>query len=126
MRGYVVADGSEAVLPLRVFDPGRGGRQADAQAVIDTGFTGHLTPSVEVVSSLALPELGSEELVLADGSTEIASVHRATVEWHGRSRTVPVLAVGGDPLIGMALLAGSRLGMDTVPGGEVVIEELQG
>lgn len=123
MRGRVVADGSEAVLPLRIFDPGQGGREADIQAVIDTGFTGHLTLSVELTSSLSLPELGSEEMVLADGRTEIASVHRATVEWHGRSRTVPALAVGSESLIGMALLAGSRFEMDTVPGGEVLIEE---
>lgn len=123
MRGRVVADGSEAVLPVRIFDPGRGGKQADTEAVIDTGFTGHITLPGEVVSYLALPELGSEEMVLADGRTEIASVHRATVEWHGRSRMVPLLAVEGDPLLGMALLAGSRLRMDAVPGGAVVIEE---
>lgn len=123
MRGRVVADGSEAVLPLRVFDPGQGGGQADIEAVIDTGFTGHLTLPAGVVNALALPELGSEELVLADGSTEISSVHRATVEWHGRNRPIPALAIGGDPLIGMALLAGSRFEMEAVPGGEVVIEE---
>ena len=97
MRGRVVADGSEAVLPLRVFDPGRGGRQSNLRAVIDTGFTGHLTLSAEVVTSLSLPELGSEEIVLADGRAEIASVHRATIEWHGRPRTVPALAIEGDP-----------------------------
>jgi clan AA aspartic protease len=123
MRGRVVADGSEAILSVRVFDPGRGGTQADVQAVIDTGFTGYITLPARLVRFLALPELGSEELVLADGSTEIAYVHRATVEWHGRPRTVPALAIGGDPLIGMALLAGSRLEMDAVPGGEVVIAE---
>lgn len=93
-------------------------------AVLDTGFTGHLTLPVETVGSLALPELGSEVLVLADGSTEIASVHRATVEWHGRGRTVPALAVGGEPLLGMAMLAGSRLTMDATPGGDVLIAEL--
>jgi len=123
MRGSVVADGSEAILPLRVYDPGRGGGRADLRTVIDTGFTGHLTVPAELASSLALPELGLEEVMLADGSTEVASVHRATVEWHGRSRTIPVLAVGDDPLIGMALLAGSRLMIDAVPGGEAVIEE---
>ena len=79
MRGRVVADGSEAVLAVRVFDPGRGGRQADVEAVIDTGFTGHLTLPIAVVSALALPELGFEEIVLADGRTEIATVHPATV-----------------------------------------------
>jgi clan AA aspartic protease len=124
MRGRVVADGSEAVLLILVFDLGRGSRQTNIEAVIDTGFTGHLTLPAEVVGSLALPELGTEEIVLADGSEEIVSVHRATVEWHERSRTVPALAVGGDPLIGMALLAGSRLRMDAVPSGEVVIEQL--
>lgn len=40
MRGSVAADGSEAVLSLCVLDPGRGGGQAEVQAVIDTGFTG--------------------------------------------------------------------------------------
>ncbi len=124
MRGRVVADGSEAVLLMRVFEPGRGGRQADVEVVIDTGFTGHLTLPVGVASSLALPELGFEEIALADGRTEIASVRRASVEWYGCSRTIPVLAVEGDPLLGMALLSGSRLRMDAVPGGAVSIEEL--
>jgi clan AA aspartic protease len=123
MRGQVVADGTEAVLPLRVFDPGLGGARADVQAVIDTGFTGHIALPARAVRSLALPELGSEELMLADGSMEITTVHRAAVEWHGRPRTVPALAVGAEPLIGMALLAGSRLVMDAVPGGDVVVEE---
>jgi clan AA aspartic protease len=122
----VVADGSEALLPVRVFDPGLGGARIEVRAVIDTGFTGHIALPARTVRSLALPELGSEELVLADGTTEIATVHRATVEWHGRPRTVPALAVGAEPLIGMALLAGSRLVMDAVPGGEVVLEERQG
>jgi clan AA aspartic protease len=85
MRGRVVADGSEAVLLIRVFDPGRGSRQTNIEAVIDTGFTGHLTLPAEVVGSLALPELSTEEIMLADGSKEIASVPRATVEWHGRA-----------------------------------------
>lgn len=94
------------------------------EAVIDTGFTGHLALPVAMVTSLDLPELGLEEITLADGRVEIVSVHRATVEWHGRGRTVPVLAVEGDPLLGMAQLAGSHLRMDAVPGGAVVIEEL--
>ncbi len=123
MRGRVTTDGSEALLPVRVFDPGLGGGHADIEAVIDTGFTGHLTLPTGMVSSLSLPELGSEEMVLADGRTEIASVHRGTVEWHGHGRTVPALAVGDDPLLGMALLAGSRLQLDAVPGGAVMIEE---
>ncbi len=37
--------------------------------VVDTGFTGHLTPQPETVESLALPVVGSAESILADGST---------------------------------------------------------
>ena len=125
MRGRVADDGGEAVLPVVVSDPGRGGTGADVEAILDTGFTGHLTLPAGTVGALDLPGLGSEELLLADGSTEIASVHRATVEWHGRSRTVPALALGGDPLIGMAMLCGSRLTMDATPGGDVLVEELR-
>jgi predicted aspartyl protease len=81
MCGRVVADCSEAVLLILVFDPGRSGRQTNIEAETDTHFTGHLTLPAEVVGSLALPELGTEEIVLADSSKEIASVHRATGEW---------------------------------------------
>jgi len=55
MRGRVVADRSEAVLLILVFDPGRSGRQTNIEAVTDTDFTGHLTLPAEVVGSLALP-----------------------------------------------------------------------
>jgi len=34
------------------------------------------------------------------------------------------LATEGGPLVGMGLLRGSRLGIDVVPGGSVVVEEL--
>jgi predicted aspartyl protease len=73
--------------------------RADVRTVIDTGFTGHITLPARTVSSLALPELGSEELLLADGTTEIATAHCATVEWHDSPRPVPALAVGTEPLI---------------------------
>lgn len=124
MRGSVNAEGSEAVLAVRVFDPGGDGRVVDAEAVIDTGFTGHLTLPPNTVSSFALPELWYEELVLADGSREIATVHRTTIIWHGRRRSVPVHAVPGDILLGMAMLSGSRLQLNSAPGGEVTIGEM--
>jgi hypothetical protein len=36
---------------------------------------------------------------------------------------VAVIAAEGQPLIGMALLRGSRLILDAEPGGEVLVEE---
>ena len=53
MRGRVVADGHEAVIGLQV--SGRdSGLTVDVVAVIDTGFTGHLTLPPDVVRSLSL------------------------------------------------------------------------
>lgn len=124
MYGSVSAEGREAVLAIRVFDPGGDEQTADVGAVIDTGFTGHLTLPPDMAVSLALPESWSEELVLADGSREIATVHRATVIWHGRRRSVPVHSVPGDILLGMAMLSGSRLQPDAAPNGEVIVEEM--
>ncbi len=92
------------------------------EAVLDTGFTGHLLPPPSVVSELSLPRIGSSRPTLADGSIGLMSVHLAQVVWHGRERPVRVLASEGGSLIDMALLHGSRLEMDVVPGGEVVIE----
>ena len=107
---------------------GQDGRSADIEAVIDTGFDGHLLLPPSVVSSLSLPRIGSARPTLADGSIVLMTVHVAEVLWHGRSRPVRVLAAGQGPsggaLVGMALLRGSRLRVDVVPGGSVLVEEL--
>ena len=44
--------------------------------------------------------------------------------WHGQGLEVPVLQADGGPLIGMALLNGSRVIMDVVKDGQVKIEKL--
>ncbi len=67
MFGAVTAD-DEAVLVVTVAGLS-GRREAHVEVVVDTGFTGHLTPRPETVESLALPVIGSAESVLADGST---------------------------------------------------------
>jgi clan AA aspartic protease len=122
MRGTVTA-GGEAVLTVRIV--GEDERSADVEAVIDTGFDGHLLLPPSVVSSLSLPRIGSARPTLADGSVVLMTVHVAEVLWHGRSRPVRVLAAkGGATLVGMALLRGSRLRVDVVPGGSVSVEEL--
>lgn len=72
MRGRVVYGGREIEMPVTVF----GGFASDlsrrisveVEAVIDTGFTGHLTLPPVVVCSLNLSERGFVEVELADGS----------------------------------------------------------
>lgn len=122
MRGRVVADGHEAVIGLRVSDPDSG-VTIDVEAVMDTGFTGHLTLPHDVVRALALPEWGFVDVELADGTTATLSVYQARIVWHDRPRRIPVYGADGDPLLGMALLRGSTVTMTVVPDGAVEIVE---
>jgi clan AA aspartic protease len=122
MRGRVVAGGREAVIGLRV-----SGRESAAdvevEAVIDTGFTGHLTLPPDVVRALSLPVRGSVDAELADGGTTTLTVYDALVLWHDRRRRVPVYGSDGAAFVGMALLRGSTLTVEVMPGGAVEIVE---
>lgn len=117
------------MLPLRVVAPTSAqdapevSQSTDVEVVIDTGFTGYLMLPPATVDALSLPFLGTTPATLADGSTAALDVYEARVVWHGRERPVDVLASEGGGLIGMALLYGSRLTIDVVPGGLVVIDE---
>lgn len=121
MHGNVDARAREASLVLRV--RGRSGVSSDVRASVDTGFTGGLCLSPDLVRSLSLPLIGRGVAVLADGSAVETRVYRAHVIWHGEERTTGVLATAGGSLIGMSLLRDSKLTIAIVPGGEVEIEE---
>jgi clan AA aspartic protease len=110
----------EAIVELEVAGP-TGQRQA-VEAVIDTGYNGHLTLPANIVSSLGLPFAGHRRGKLADGSVTILEVHLATVSWHGRQRDVLVLRAAGGALLGMALLEGSRLTVDVFEDGTVTVD----
>lgn len=122
MRGRVVSDGREAVIAITV-PGGFTNGVVEVEAVIDTGFTGHLTLPPEVVRSLSLLRQGFVEVELADGGNATLEVFEARILWHGRPRRVPVYEAGGSPLVGMSLLRGSRLTVEVVPGGMVAVEE---
>lgn len=94
--------------------------------MLDTGFTDRLTLPPGLVADLNLPLLGSASVVLADGSTQALPMYRARLLWQGHECAVRAYAAPGDPLVGMALLRGSWLTVDVMPGGAVRIEELPG
>jgi clan AA aspartic protease len=113
MRGRIVSGGREAVVALRVLGPagrhageGNSSEAVEVEAVIDTGFTRHLTLPRAMVRSLALPRRGFVDVELADGRTTALDVYEARVLWHGRPRPIPVYETGetGGPLVGMSLL----------------------
>ena len=124
ITGTVTPDGGEAMIALHLVSLGRGGRSTDARAVIDTGFTDWLTLPPDVVRYLELPLRGSADVMLADGSVAALRIYRVGLVWHGRHLQARAYEAPGGPLIGMGLLRGSRLEIDVVPGGSVVVEEL--
>lgn len=124
MRGTVTSDGREAVLRVEVLSE-EGITSLQVETVVDTGFTGHLTLPTATVEALGLPNIGSAESILADGSLVMEDVCLARVFWHGEERPVRVLVADAPPLLGMALLRGSELRVECLGGGEVNIEKLE-
>jgi clan AA aspartic protease len=124
MRGTVAAEGNEALLGVEVLSQA-GSSSLRVEALVDTGFTGHLTLPRATVDALGLPIIGSAESILADGSLVMEDVCLARVLWHGAERPVRVLVADATPLLGMALMRGSELRVECVGGGEVSVERLE-
>jgi len=118
IKGVVNSD-LEAVVGLQVI--GEKARKRRIEAIVDTGFTGHLTLPPSVIHSLKLFWLGREEAMLADGSVDNFDVYLATIVWEGQRRSVFVEAADTEPLLGMDLLAGHHVEMDVIEGGEIII-----
>src|SRR5262245_49239554 len=87
-------------------------------AVIDTGYNGYLTLPGNLVSALQLAFAGHRRATLADGSVVVLDVYLASVIWYGQQKDVLVSQAAGTPLIGMAMLRGSRLSIEVTDGGD--------
>ena len=110
----------EAVVTLPLQDSS--GQTREVEAVVDTGFNGYLTLPPMLVEDLDLPVVGDSEATLADGSQAAFDVYGVTVLWDGQPMYVETGAVGGEPLVGMALLDRHNLNIDVEDGGRVVIQ----
>jgi clan AA aspartic protease len=119
MTGRVTAL-REATLCLTVIGPDQ--RPQAVDTVLDTGFNGFLTLPSHVVHTLRLPFVGHRRATLGDGSIAVLDLYLATVLWHEQEREVLVLQADGGPLVGMALLYGSRVVLHIVDDGDVLIE----
>ncbi|MUG94617.1 clan AA aspartic protease [Scytonema sp. UIC 10036] len=122
MHGFV-NQSCEAVIRVAV-------SRADApkqtiEAVIDTGFTGFLSLPSTTIESLGLPWIFRDVATLGDGSEAIFEMYRAIVIWDSQPRVVDVAASEADPLVGMSLLYGFKLEIETVEGGSVIIKALR-
>ncbi|MEH2408683.1 clan AA aspartic protease [Nostoc sp.] len=93
--------------------------------VIDTGFTEFLSLPPTAVTLLGFPFVYDMYANLANNSNVILPVHQATIIWwNGEEREVNVLATGGLPLLGIALLDKHELVIQFIEGGLVTIYKL--
>ena len=114
--------GREAFVQMLIVD--KANIEQPVVAVLDTGFTGYLALPQSLIGQLGLASESEGRITLADGSVQMHDIYRTVVVWHGERQTVPIMGMGDKPLIGMRLLAGSRVTMDVVDGGAVTIEPL--
>jgi clan AA aspartic protease len=112
----------EATLPL-VVGNSSGQRQA-VGTVIDSGFDGFLSLPSEIIIRLGLPWTISNPATLGDDSEIVFDFYTGTVIWDGQYREIDIAESETEPLLGMAMLYGYRLQIDTVEGGIVKIEVL--
>jgi len=112
----------EAIIKFAVL--GKNNQRQGISAVIDTGYTGFLTLPSTVIKALGLVWYMQQEGVLADGSVCMFNVYEASVLWDGLVRTVEINESETDPLVGMGLLEGYELKIQTVAGGLVTITAL--
>lgn len=93
-------------------------------AVIDTGFTSFLSLPPSIITDLGLPWHYRDIGTLGNGSEAVFEIYKAAVIWDGKDQIVDVAASDADPLVGMGLLYGFKLQIETIEGGTVRIEAL--
>ena len=120
MQG-VVNQSCEAILPIVVKN---NTTTQLIDAVIDTGFSGFLTLPPNVIAALDLTWKGRDVATLGDGTSCIFDVYIATVIWDGQYRIIDINESETVSLIGMRLLRGYDLRIQTIEGGTVAIEAL--
>jgi predicted aspartyl protease len=119
LTGRVTSDLEARVFLAFVGSAGR----VPVEAMIDTGFNGHVTVSPELAVRLGLIDDGIIETELGDGTAVMLRKFVGIVEWHDETRAVMVIEGGDQSLVGMSLLAGSSVTIDVRPGGKVAISE---
>ena len=118
----IVSSNREAVVCLRV--QGANGQEQEVEAILDTGFTGQFTLSPALIAGLGLTWLTQGQAIMANGQIETFDVYAAVILWDGQPTRVMAEEADTEPLIGMSLLYGYKMTMETVDGGPVTIERI--
>lgn len=105
-----------------IFEPDR---TLAISAIVDTGNAFHLTLPPERIRQLDLPRQGYRIAGLADGSAVHLPAYAGAVLWDDQNRAILIIESDTEPLLGMAMLWGSRLVIDAWEDGDVAIEAVQ-
>jgi clan AA aspartic protease len=114
-----VSPNGEAKVALTLV--GLAGRDIEADAVIDTGFTGDITLPPGLVVSLGFTWITRGRALLSNGTIDQFDVFAGTILWDGAPRRVMVEQADTDPLIGMQLMYGYDIEIRNVVGGRVLL-----
>ena len=117
MQGYVNQNFEATILVVIR----NGDKLKSINAVIDTGFTGFLSLPNNIINELDLSWSYRDRGTLGDGSEVLFDIYDAVSIWDGMSQEIEVNSAETDPLVGMSLLRGYRLQVDTIEGGLVTI-----
>ena len=124
VTGRVIARGEILQPVAELFVYGQSDTRAHVHAVVDTGFTQHLTLPEHAITALKLRFAFEETLTMANDEPIEFDVYHASVDWNGATRTIEIHRAEGDPLIGMAMLRDHDLHVRAVPNGPVSIDPI--
>jgi clan AA aspartic protease len=120
MNGHVDSHG-RALVAVSV-RPSHAAAIWEIQAWIDTGFNGDLVLPRRQIHDVALPQSGTVNAILADGSEVTLKTYTCLIDWFGEQRRVEVVANEGEyPLLGVGLLLGHDLRI-SYRSGDITIE----
>ena len=112
----------EVRVPLTVRGPG--GQNQGVAAIIDTGFSGHLTLPLAIIKALGLDHLGQGRALVGDGSIQVFDLYEAALIWDEESLIIDIARAETEPLLGISLVYGHDLRIQAIEGGKVTIEKL--
>ncbi len=121
ITGSVLPDG-QAVVIVQVRGPSA--QIARVQAVIDTGFNDFLALPPSAIQRLQLKVEGEGVYVLADGSKTPMHTYSAEIDWMGSWRSIFVVSLDANALIGTRLIHGCLLTIEMLDGGHVKIQPI--
>jgi clan AA aspartic protease len=100
------------------------GQPINIEFIVDTGFDGELTLPAALIHNLNVTYKGHQTMRLADAFERTFPVYEVATDWNEERKSAIIYEIGGNPLLGVELLAGSLLQIEVTDGGEVSIEPL--